>query len=265
MIPISEHIACIRANNPSPMTLDGTNSYVISGKATAWLIDVGPDDPAHLAALAGYMQERTLALEAIMLTHTHGDHIEGLDAFRRIMPAPVWAYRDGYDRRLHAGETLMLEGQRVGVIHTPGHAGDCLCFFHAPDAVLIAGDTILGIGTSVIAPPEGDVSAYLDSLERLKAFPARTIAPGHGPMIADPAAKLTEYIEHRLMRERQIMAQLSRGPKTIGAMVAEIYKDVNPILHSAAAWSVRAHLKRLEKLGRVRADGEHWETVSGTG
>lgn len=263
MITVSEHIACIRANNPSPMTLDGTNCYIISGASAAWLVDVGPDEPAHLAALADHIRARGLALQAIVLTHTHSDHIDGLEAFRRIMHVPVWAFRDGYDRRIAPGETLMLEDQRVSVIHTPGHASDCLCFYHEPDGVLIAGDTILGIGTPVIAPPDGDVSTYLDSLERLKAFPARTIAPGHGPMIADARAKIDEYIEHRLMRERQIMAQLSGGPKTVGAMVAEIYKDVNPVLHGAAAWSVRAHLGRLEKLGSVRADGEHWTLTGG--
>jgi ribonuclease/clavin/mitogillin len=124
--------------------------------------------------------------------------------------------------------------------------------------VLVSGDTILGLGTSVIAPPEGDVSAYLDSLERLKAYPARMIAPGHGPMIMDARAKIDEYIEHRLMRERQIIAQLETGPKTVEAMVAEIYKDVDKQLHGAAAWSVRAHLNRLAAMGKVKAAGDRW-------
>ncbi|MBI5879609.1 MAG: MBL fold metallo-hydrolase [Chloroflexi bacterium] len=261
MIPVSEHITCFRAHNPSPMTLDGTNCYIVSGSTGAWLIDAGPDEAEHLAAMAASIRVHGLALRAILLTHTHSDHTDGLISFRQITPAPIYAFKDGYDRRLTPGETLELDGQHLTVIHTPGHAGDCICFFHQPDGVLIAGDTILGIGTSVIAPPEGNVSDYLDSLERLKAYPAKLIAPGHGPMIADPRAKIDEYIEHRLMRERQIIAQLSSGPKTIEAMVAEIYKDVDKSLHGAAGWSVRAHLSRLEKMGKVRADGERWALI----
>ncbi len=258
MIPVSEHIVCYRAHNPSAMTLDGTNCYIIASTTDAWLIDAGPDEAEHLRALANYIQERGVTLRAILLTHTHGDHIGGLDALRAIVPAPVYAFKDGYDRKLTAGESLTLEGQRLTVIHTPGHARDCVCFFHEPDGVLVAGDTILGFGTSVIAPPEGDVSDYLDSLERLKAYPARLIAPGHGPMISDARAKIDEYIEHRLMRERQIIAQLQDGPQTVEALVAEIYKDVDKQLHGAAAWSVRAHLDRLTKMGKVRAAGDRW-------
>jgi len=131
--------------------------------------------------------------------------------------------------------------------------------------VLIAGDTILGTGTSVISPPEGDVSAYLDALERLKRFPARIIAPGHGPMIANPRQKIDEYIDHRLMRERQIVQQLQSGPKSVEELVAEIYKDVDPKLHGAAGWSVCAHLTRLEKHGRVQADGDRFALMGKSG
>jgi glyoxylase-like metal-dependent hydrolase (beta-lactamase superfamily II) len=258
MIEVSPHVVCFRAHNPSPMTLDGTNCYIIAGRGEAFVIDVGPDEAPHLTAMADYLTANRLMLRGILLTHTHSDHVQGLSSFRQMFAVPVYAYKAGYDRPLQDGQRIPINGDSLVVAHTPGHAGDCVCFFYEPEGVLIAGDTILGIGTSVISPPEGDVSAYLDALERLKRFPARIIAPGHGPMIYQPRAKLDEYIEHRLMRERQIIAQLQGGPKTVEELVAEIYKDVDKQLHGAAGWSVRAHLARLEKQGRVAQSGERY-------
>jgi len=258
MIPVSPHIVCFRAHNPSPLTLDGTNCYIVSGRGEAFIVDAGPNEAQHLQSMSRYLDSHALHLRGILLTHTHGDHTEGLAALRELLQADVYAFKSGFDHRLRDGQRIPVGNSTLTVIHTPGHAGDCVCFFHDGDAVLIAGDTILGTGTSVISPPEGDVSDYLDSLERLKQFPARTIAPGHGPMLSDPRAKIDEYINHRLMRERQIVAQLRTGPKSVEELVAEIYKDVDPNLHGAAGWSVRAHLKRLERDGQVRVQGEHY-------
>lgn len=252
MIHVAENIVCFRAHNPSPMTLDGTNCYVVAGGDEAFVIDVGPDELDHLANMADFVRDNDLRLKGILLTHTHHDHTDGLETFRAMLSAPVYAFKAGYDEQFHDGQQLGIGRGTLDVIHTPGHAGDCVCFFHEHTGVLFTGDTILGFGTSAIAPPEGDVSDYLDSLERLKAFPSKIIAPGHGPLLSDPRAKLDEYIEHRLMRERQIIAQLQSGPQTVEQLVAEIYKDVDPKLHGAAAWSVNAHLKRLERAGKVR-------------
>ncbi len=262
MIEVAENIVCIRANNPSPMTLDGTNCYILSAHSDAVLIDVGPNDDSHLDALTHYVRANHLRLRAILLTHTHSDHIGGLDAFRRRINVPIYAFKSTYDEPLRDGQRLHIGQCALDVLHTPGHAGDCVCFFHPPTAVLFAGDTVLGIGTSVIAPPEGDVSDYLDSLEDLKTLPIQLIAPGHGPLIHEPQAKLNEYIEHRLMRERQIIEQLQTGAKSVAELVKEIYKDVDPNLHGAAAWSVGAHLKRLERAAKVRANGEQFELTA---
>ena len=258
MIPVSAHIVCFRAHNPSPMSLDGTNCYIVSGRGEAFVVDAGPNEPMHLQSMSRYLDSHALHLRGILLTHTHSDHTEGLEALRELQQAPVHAFKSGFDHHLRDGQRIPIGGSTLTVIHTPGHAGDCVCFFHGGDAVLISGDTILGSGTSVISPPEGDVSDYLDSLERLKKFPARTIAPGHGPMLSDPRAKIDEYIHHRLMRERQIVAQLQTGPKNVDELVAEIYKDVDQTLHGAAGWSVRAHLKRLEREGKVSVKGERY-------
>ncbi|MBI1802739.1 MAG: MBL fold metallo-hydrolase [Chloroflexi bacterium] len=263
MFHITDHIVCFRAHNPSPMTLDGTNCYIVSGRTAAGLtnallIDVGPDEPAHVAAIAAYLREREWRLQGILLTHTHRDHTDGLESFHRLTAAPVHAFKSGYDHPLRDGDQVALGDRALVVIHSPGHAGDCVCFYDEREGVLFTGDTVLGVGTSVIAPPEGDVSAYLDALQRLKSFPAKVIAPGHGPIITRPRAKLDEYIEHRLMRERQIIAELQSGPKTIADLVAEIYKEVDKSLHRAAAWSVSAHLERLRQAGKVIAEADQW-------
>ncbi len=264
MLPVTPIIVCFRANNPSPMTLDGTNCYIVSdGRTNAMLIDVGPAEQSHIDAMASYLHENNLRLHGILLTHTHHDHIDGLASFQRLVDAPVHAFKPGYDQPLHDGERMSIGDDTLQVIYTPGHSGDCVCFFHERKAVLFTGDTMLGVGTSVISPPEGDVSDYLDSLERLKSFTPKMIAPGHGPLITDPRAKIDEYIEHRLMRERQIMAQLQTGPKTVPELVEEIYKDVDKQLHGAAAWSVSAHLKRLERAGKVSGQGERFRWLGG--
>jgi glyoxylase-like metal-dependent hydrolase (beta-lactamase superfamily II) len=255
--PLPPGVARVLAPNPSLMTGAGTNSYVVSAAgARCAVIDPGPDDLEHLRALIAAAQPHG-GIEAILVTHGHIDHQDGAAHLRALTSAPVLAWSaegvPAADRTLADGESLPLGSRVLRAIHTPGHRYDHLCFLLVDAKALFAGDLVAGEGTVVIVPPEGDLADYLDSLERLLQLDGfRTILPGHGPAVADGPALLREYIAHRLMRERQILQSLSRGPLTISALVAAIYADVDPRLHAVAARSVAAHLLKLEREGRVR-------------
>lgn len=247
----------VLAPNPSLMTGAGTNSYIVTARgARCAVVDPGPNDAGHLQALVT-AAEPYGGIGAILVTHGHLDHQEGAASLRALTQAPVLAWsREGVaaaDRTLADGEELPLGGRVLRAIHTPGHRFDHLCFLLEDAAALFAGDLVAGEGTVVIIPPEGDLADYLTSLERLLRLAGwRTILPGHGPPVADGPALLREYIEHRLLRERQILDGLAHGPATISELVAIIYADVDPRLHAAAGRSVAAHLLKLEREGRVR-------------
>jgi glyoxylase-like metal-dependent hydrolase (beta-lactamase superfamily II) len=223
----------VRADNPSPLTLDGTNTYVAGG----WVVDPGPDDESHLRAVAELAGE----VDGIVLTHDHSDHSEG---------APALAGMTGASVVRPAG------GERVGpfeTIATPGHAPDhvALVFGRA----LFTGDTVLGTGSVFIQPGEGSLSAYLDSLRRLRELDAEAILPGHGPVVWDPRAKLDEYIEHRLERERRVLAALDAGARSRDELLDQAWADVDlaavPYLRFAAAATLEAHLEKLAEEGRL--------------
>ena len=251
----------VLAPNPSPMTLDGTNTYLVGepGTGEAVLVDPGPDDPAHLAAVLEALRGLDARCVAVLVTHHHGDHAEAALPWSGQLGAPVAAGDPGVagpgGRVLAAGERLRLAGTTLDVVPTPGHTADHLAFRLASGAVL-AGDHVLGRGTSVVTHPEGDVVAYLESLRRLHALGPSALYCGHGPELTeDPTAVLDFYLAHRTFREDQLLAALERGPADVDALVAVVYAAVPQALWPAAAQSTRATLAKLSAEGRVRPAG----------
>lgn len=237
----------ILAPNPGPFTLDGTNTWIV-GERPAIVIDPGPDDESHLAEVA----RSAGAVEAIVITHHHPDHAPGAARLAAAVDAPVLAWSPvGGERSLRDVARVVAGGVTLDVVHTPGHTPDHVALFDPVARALFTGDAVLGRGTSVIDPPEGDVGAYVASLEEMRALGPRTIYPGHGPAVWDADAKLHEYLEHRAMREGEVKEGLADGARTPEELVPGIYRGYPPELHPVAARSVLAHLLKLERDGVV--------------
>lgn len=247
----------VLAPNPSGMTLDGTNTYVVGapGSGQAVLVDPGPDDPAHLAAVEAALAARDARCVTVLVTHHHGDHAEAAlpwgEHFGAQVAAATPAVAGPRGRVLAAGERLALAGTTLGVVPTPGHTADHLAFRLESGAVLV-GDHVLGRGTSVVTHPEGDVVAYLDSLRRVHDLGPSALYCGHGPELTDdPGAVLDFYLAHRAYREHQLLGALAEGPATVDELVATVYAEVPHQLWPAAAQSTRATLDKLRAEGRV--------------
>jgi glyoxylase-like metal-dependent hydrolase (beta-lactamase superfamily II) len=259
VVTLSPRVGRLRAPNPGPMTLDGTNGYVVDGGDGTWVaIDPGPDEPAHQAAFVQAANERGARITAILVTHGHPDHFPGAAPLAHLTGAPVVAHPDApfpHDRTLREGERLRVGGASLLALEAPGHARDHLVFVLEDEAALFTGDVILGTGTTAIAPPGGDMRVYQRTLHRLRDEygDARAIYGGHGPEIRAPRATLDYYIAHREERERAILAQLSVGARTIPQLVAAIYVDVPQRMWPAAARQVLAYLIALQREGRVRS------------
>ncbi|MFP5254739.1 MAG: MBL fold metallo-hydrolase [Acidimicrobiia bacterium] len=265
---LSPLVRRIVAPNPSIMTGPGTNTYLV-GIDEIVVIDPGPADDAHLDTIAGCGGDR---IRWIACTHTHEDHSPGAAGLKERTGAEVLAFdaRDDLvvDRTLGDGDLIEATEFVLRAVHTPGHASNHLCYLLEQERMLFSGDHIMEGSTVVIAPPDGDMGAYLASLDRLTGLRPRlrSIAPGHGHLIEHPQAKIDEYRTHRLAREAQVVEALAAaGRSTIPALVASIYADVPEELHDWAALSVWAHLRKLAHEGRATGDAldDEWEIGRG--
>jgi glyoxylase-like metal-dependent hydrolase (beta-lactamase superfamily II) len=253
-------IVRVLAPNADVYTLDGTNTWVI-GEDPSIVIDPGPEIDTHLeevAATAG-------RVAVVLVTHDHPDHAPAAAAFAAGAGAPVRAFRLDGAEHLHDGQVLRAGGVSLTAVHTPGHTSDHMVFFEPSVGALFSGDAVVGRGTTFIDPPEGDLAQYLRSLERMRGLGARTIYPGHGPVVFDAPGKLEEYVRHRAEREEQVLAALAGGPATVPALVEQIYAEYPPDVRPLAARSLLAQLLKLEGEGRVlrtgRGDDATWSSV----
>jgi glyoxylase-like metal-dependent hydrolase (beta-lactamase superfamily II) len=254
----------VRADNPSPMTLEGTNTWVLvePGEHTAVVIDPGPDDAGHRdAVMATVAAAGASKVALVLLTHGHPDHAEGAPALADAADAPV---RAAALELCSAGETPLTDHEQLAgalqleVLATPGHTADSVCFIVNAGAALLTGDTILGRGSTVVARPDGRLADYLASLRRLRALvderQLRTVLPGHGPTRDDPAAIVDTYLRHREERLQQVRAA-AMNADTVDEVLNAVYDDVEPALMFAARWSLLAQLDYLRESG-VSVPGE---------
>ena len=255
---ISERVARILAPNPSPMTLTGTNTYLV-GQDMLAVIDPGPDLPEHLDAIVAAVEACGM-LAVSLVTHHHDDHLPAARRLRERLGVPIAGHADlpGVDRPLRHDERVGVSGATLRAVETPGHTDDHVCFFLEEEQALFSGDLIAGTGTVIVGPGRMDLARYLASLELVGSLEPRVILPGHGPLVADAAVKVREYLEHRLGRERQIVAELTRDGRTVAQIVASVYADVRVDLHPAAARNVRSHLWKLEAEGKVEERAGAW-------
>jgi ribonuclease/clavin/mitogillin len=270
----SDLVGRVLGLNPGMMTGPGTNTYLV-GRRDPILIDTGAGVPDYVPLLERYLGERGFTQPSrVLLTHRHRDHLGGVEQLRerfrglRVskmrhkdagLPEPIDDLRDG--------ETVHGEGVTLVPVYTPGHASDHLCYYLVEERALFTGDVVLGGSTTVIPADDGNLMDYLASLRRLLGLDLRRIYPAHGPVIEDGPGRIREYIEHRMLRERQIIDALGDRVETIPEIVKRIYVDVAPALHPVAALSVESHLKKLAHEGRAREEKQrdrpsHW-TLTG--
>lgn len=266
---VTRRVATVLGQNPSPFTGPGTNTWIVGTSKRPILLDTGQGVAVYADLLENALKELVGAseLERIVLTHAHIDHLGGVKQVTErfgemeVLKMP-WEGHDapageisaiGHDAVVHT------EGATLRAVHTPGHAPDHLCYYLEEERALFTGDVVLGAGTTVIPDETGDLGDYMDSLRRLLALDLETIYPAHGPVIRNPKEKIGEYIAHRELRERQVLEALEgSAPLEAMAIVKKIYVDVPEYLHPAAASSVRSHLRKLEREGRVVEHEKRW-------
>lgn len=231
---VPDGVVRVRADNPSPLTLDGTNTYVVGG----WVVDPGPDDEAHLRAV---LDAAGGAIEGIVLTHMHLDHSAGAAALARMAGGVPVQHPGG------GGGSGPFE-----VVPSPGHSPDSVCLIR--ERVCFTGDTVLGEGSVFIPGDGGGLAGYLAALERLRAMDLEAICPGHGPVVWDPAERVAHYIDHRLERERKVLDALQAGARTDDEILDAAWSDAPldlPMIRAAAAATLQAHLDKLRDEGRL--------------
>ncbi len=264
---LSPRIAHLLAHNPSPFTFRGTGVYLVGDARNVTVIDPGPDDPSHLDALLAAIGGRTVS--HILITHTHRDHSPAAAPLKAATGAKTYGYgpharHDGDveeggdldfvpDVTVRDGDIIESGGGRFQCVFTPGHTSNHMCYALDEEKSLFTGDHVMGWSTTVVAPPDGDMGAYMRSLEKLIARRDKILYPTHGSPILNPGPFLRAYLSHRRMRETQIGRALQRGDDTVPVLVRTLYAGLAPALHRAAALTVEAHLKHMIEDGRVAA------------
>lgn len=273
---VSPLVTRVLCKNPSPFTYTGTGTYIIGNAGSVAVIDPGPTLSEHGEAILAALGGR--AVSHILVTHTHLDHSPLSGWLKEKTGAPIHAFgKHGAGRKgglegeaveagadksfepdalLNDQDVVAGEGWTLTAVHTPGHTANHLCFHLQEENTLFVGDHIMGWATTVISPPDGDMKDYLHSLKKVIALDVDKLAPTHGPWIENPNRFIRGIITHRRMREGQIVRRLEKGVHSVDMMVTEMYKDIDPRLHPAAARSVLAHLIALVDDGRVHCDGQ---------
>ena len=272
---LEPEIARLLAQNPSPFTFTGTQSYLVGEREVA-VVDPGPDSVEHVEALLAAIAGRPV--RAIVCTHTHRDHSPAARPLAEVTGAPVVgcaplsldsvgpradaAFDTDYapDRVLGDGESIEIDGRELTAVATPGHTSNHLCF--AFGDALFTGDHVMGWSTTVVVPPDGDMAAYMASLDKLRQREDRIYYPAHGPPVTKPRQYVRGLIGHRMQREKQILKLAGERPSDVPAIVAGAYPGLDPRLVAAAGGSVLAHLLDLERRGLVERSGETWQRVS---
>lgn len=275
-VEVDAGVVRVLAPNPSPMTYRGTNTYLV-GHAALAVIDPGPDDARHMAALRAAIGGRPVS--HIFVTHSHLDHSPLARRLARAVGAPVLAFGDSRagrrpvmgrlaaaglvgggegvdpdfrpDVTVADGTVVQTGAGPLSVLHTPGHLGNHICLGWGE--MVFTGDHVMGWASSLISPPDGDLTAFMASCERLARLPARAFHPGHGDPVRDPAARLAWLVAHRQARQAQVLAALKAGPADLPELTARVYADTDPALHPAAARNLLAHLIDLHERGLVIA------------
>jgi glyoxylase-like metal-dependent hydrolase (beta-lactamase superfamily II) len=260
----------VLGQNPNPFTGPGTNTYIVGTSKRPLLLDTGQGVAIYADLLEAALKELSgsVELERIVLTHAHVDHLGGvrqvIERFGELEVLKMpWEGHDAPAGAISAighGAVIQTEGATLRAVFTPGHSPDHLCYYLEEERALFTGDVVLGAGTTVIPDDTGDLGEYMDSLRRLLELELETIYPAHGPVIRNPKEKIRDYIAHRELRERQVLEALAdgAGPLEVMAIVKKIYVDVPEYLHLAAASSVRSHLRKLEREGRVVEHEKRW-------